>query len=226
MALYNHNLAKQLLRATSVRATEVGAFNPRHRDGTRELLRVSEADDLKALVATLAIDDSSLDEQIALMTPGEIQLNFLDGHSLVASIALILPGYLRWDGLPYDARLLDKHAVGAWLAARGWQPPVGPRSESASPSDEHHAGPARLRFRVEYLHKKGPPTVFVRRLTPGEFALTPTATLGGIPIEPFVSAPRARKTDGSPDMDLLAFVLSSRADLVRLSVGAEVVLIP
>lgn len=100
MTVYSRTLADRLSRATSVRGTEVGAFDPRRRSDTRDLLRATATDELKTLIQALAIDEDSLLEGISLMTPGDVQLNFLAGHALVASIVLIGPEFLRWAGLP------------------------------------------------------------------------------------------------------------------------------
>lgn len=43
--------------------------------------------------------------------------------------------------------------------------------------------------------------------------------LGGVPIKRSVSQPRTLKKDGSPDLTLFAFVLSSANDLPRVQVG-------
>jgi len=123
MAKHNERLVELLSPATSLRGTAVGGFEPRHRGQTRDLLQVSRHDELKHLIELLSFDEDSLGEHVSLMTPGDIQLNFLAGHKPLASIVLILPQFLRWDALPHDARLLDPPALEAWLAAHGWQSP-------------------------------------------------------------------------------------------------------
>jgi hypothetical protein len=78
-----------------------------------------------------------------------------------------------------------------------------------------------VRFRIEY--HAAPRTVFVRRLTTGDFAVPEGAMLGGVPLRARVTAPRCLK-DGLPDGDVFAFELASRAELKLLPVGAEVAL--
>jgi hypothetical protein len=80
-----------------------------------------------------------------------------------------------------------------------------------------------VRFRIEFqLTSGGSATVFARRLTRGDFALGPRARLGSVPIQRYVTQPRALLPDGSPDPDLFAFVLVSPKDLSLLPTGSEV----
>lgn len=82
-----------------------------------------------------------------------------------------------------------------------------------------------VRMRIEYvsLEKYGH-YVFARRLEDKGFCLTPKSRLGGISIQPIVSQPRALKKDGSIDLDVFAFVLTSATDLPKFLVGSEVLL--
>lgn len=83
-----------------------------------------------------------------------------------------------------------------------------------------------MRFRIEFRFPstRRPAVVFARALEPGNFALGPRPTLGGVRIQRAVTQPRALRPDGSPDLDLYGFALESRADIIALEVGAEVLL--
>jgi hypothetical protein len=53
----------------------------------------------------------------------------------------------------------------------------------------------------------------------------PGATLGGCPISPALSMPRALDADGKPRLDLFVFVLVNEADLAQFEVGQRVELL-
>jgi hypothetical protein len=55
--------------------------------------------------------------------------------------------------------------------------------------------------------------VLARKLYAGDFKLGSGAKLGGVPIHPRVTSPRALHSDGSLRMDLFAFGLRARGDL-------------
>ncbi|MDF3822507.1 hypothetical protein P3G55_21580 [Leptospira sp. 96542] len=77
-----------------------------------------------------------------------------------------------------------------------------------------------MKFEIVYiLEKQRPVTLFARQLESGEFTLAESPMLGGVPIKRSVSQPRTLKKDGSPDLTLFAFVLSSANDLPRVQVG-------
>jgi len=63
------------------------------------------------------------------MTPGDLDLSFLDGHDLLATVTYIYPTIIRWRGWGADARLAEAAELAAWLVERGWRPPEGPDSK-------------------------------------------------------------------------------------------------
>jgi hypothetical protein len=81
-------------------------------------------------------------------------------------------------------------------------------------------------FEVELVVTTGRPLVFARQLVAASFMLSNSAKLGGCAIVPVLSAPRALQPDGSPRMDLVAFVLQSRGDLSCFREGQRVLLEP
>jgi hypothetical protein len=107
-----------------MRATVVGSFSSRSRSDTQSLFIVTDAESLKSVVPFLSVEDDSLNEGIRLMTPGDLQLNFLEGHALLVSVVFIYPNFLRWDQYGADAQLQNGSRLGAWLVAQGWSPPV------------------------------------------------------------------------------------------------------
>jgi hypothetical protein len=81
-------------------------------------------------------------------------------------------------------------------------------------------------FEVEVVlqHHGQPPVIFARLLEERDFTLGRTPTLGGCPVLPYLSQPRALRPDGSPRMDLFAFVLHTRSDVSRFQAGQRVLL--
>jgi hypothetical protein len=81
-----------------------------------------------------------------------------------------------------------------------------------------------VRFRIEHrwLSTTRPAVVFARALEPGNFALGPQPTLGGVRIRRTVTQPRARRPNGLPDLEIFCFTLELRADIALLELGAEV----
>ena len=77
-----------------------------------------------------------------------------------------------------------------------------------------------MKFKVEfvYRHESGS-YLFARHLETGDFSLSASSRLGGVSIQPSLSQPRKLKPDGSPDLDVFAFVLTDRQDADRFSVG-------
>jgi hypothetical protein len=116
---FNAALSARTIDASAVVATRVNEFDPRRRAPDKPLFTVSKPDSLDALRLCLSVDEKSLTDEIALMTPGDLQLNFLRRHDLLTSVIFIRPGFLRWADSPFDARLLDGGALETWLAAQG-----------------------------------------------------------------------------------------------------------
>ena len=82
-----------------------------------------------------------------------------------------------------------------------------------------------VRMRIEWVAPKQLDRyVLARALESAEFRLSPASTLGGFAIEPILSQPRALKEDGSPDLEIFAFVLRNSSDIAKLRVGEEVLL--
>ena len=70
------------------------------------------------------------------------------------------------------------------------------------------------------------PVVLARILEPQAFDLGAAATLGGCLLLQFVEIPRALRADGSPRVDLFAFVLVHPHELARFTPGEVVELRP
>ena len=84
-----------------------------------------------------------------------------------------------------------------------------------------------MQFRIEHvLVHAGNAQVMARSLESGDFALTNHATLGGVPIRPVVTSPRALRDDGTPDLDVFVFLLQRASDAACLVVGQTVTLSP
>ena len=81
---------------------------------------VSDAASLDGLRGRLAVDESTFALQMALMTPGDLDLNFLSGHKLLATVTYIYPNIVRWRGWPFDVRLVEGALLTRWLTERGW----------------------------------------------------------------------------------------------------------
>ena len=84
-----------------------------------------------------------------------------------------------------------------------------------------------MKFKVEFVYRQEHgPYLFARRMEDGDFSVSASSRLGGVPIQPSLSLPRKLKPDGSPDLDVFAFVLTERQDAERFSVGQIVELVP
>lgn len=118
---YNASLAAIVGLATSMRASEVGGFNSRWRSESDALFVVSDPTALIRIASYLIVDEESLRHLYALMTPGIVQMNLLRGHSLLASVALIHSGFLRWPAGGPDARLANPNALVTSLVQCGWR---------------------------------------------------------------------------------------------------------
>ncbi len=104
-----------------MRVTRVGEFDPRRR--TKPLFVVSDSAALEHLRRYLAVDDQSFSEEVALMTPGVLDLNFVIGHELLATVSYLYPDFIRWRGWTSDVRLVNPAELLAWLASHGWRAP-------------------------------------------------------------------------------------------------------
>jgi hypothetical protein len=79
-----------------------------------------------------------------------------------------------------------------------------------------------MKFRIEHIfHQQRPVSLFARQLEPGEFAVSERSRLGGVPIKPYLSQPRALTADGQPALTVFTFVLATANDLPRLQVGQD-----
>ena len=77
-----------------------------------------------------------------------------------------------------------------------------------------------VKFQVEFLYAiESESYVFARRMEQGDFSLSASSRLGGAAIVPSVSQPRKIRPDGTPDLDVFAFVLTDRQDAQRFHVG-------
>jgi hypothetical protein len=63
--------------------------------------------------------------------------------------------------------------------------------------------------------------VLGRPIEPGQMLATPRATLGGRRVRYF-DLPRKLLQDGSPDLELIAFVLEDPAEVAHFPIGAVV----
>jgi len=80
-----------------------------------------------------------------------------------------------------------------------------------------------MKFRIEYIFdRRRPVYLFARKLDQGEFSLSETPCLGGVPIKRSLSQPRAIAPNGTPDLAVFTFILATANDLSKLSVGQEV----
>ena len=83
----------------------------------------------------------------------------------------------------------------------------------------------RMRFKIEYALEPRIGAVFAQRLDDDDFTLVDGATLGGIPIQPEITMPRALDADGNPRMDLFAFRPCVNTDVERFVIGEIVDLV-
>jgi hypothetical protein len=80
-----------------------------------------------------------------------------------------------------------------------------------------------VKFKVEFILKLDSGSyVFARQLGVGNFSVSASSRLGGVPIQPSLSQPRAAMPDGSPDLDIWAFVMREPQDAEKFSVGQTV----
>jgi len=65
-----------------------------------------------------------------------------------------------------------------------------------------------VKFKVVFVGKfESGSHIFARQLAACDFSVSASSQLGGVPIQPSLSQPRALRPDGSPDLDIWAFVL-------------------
>ena len=80
-----------------------------------------------------------------------------------------------------------------------------------------------MQFRIECVSSRGSPVyVLARQLTDGNFILSETPFLSGVPISRHVGQPRKFKSDGTLDVTVFAFQLVSSDDAERFFVGKVV----
>jgi hypothetical protein len=84
-----------------------------------------------------------------------------------------------------------------------------------------------MRFRVEYVRvsTQGVAHVVARQLDPGDFRVSGAATLGGVPIHPWLDQPRAVTPEAHPETSVFAFALVNSSDREELTVGQVVELV-
>jgi hypothetical protein len=80
-----------------------------------------------------------------------------------------------------------------------------------------------VKFKVEFIGKVDSSSFLIaRQLEAGHFSVSASSQLGGVPIQQSLSQPRALKPDGSPDLDIWAFVLREPQDAQRFFVGQTI----
>ena len=83
-----------------------------------------------------------------------------------------------------------------------------------------------VKFKVEFVGKFDSSSyLLARQIEAGHFSVSVSSRIGGVPIQPSLSQPRALKPDGSPDSDVWAFVLREPQDAERFSVGQTIELV-
>jgi len=84
-----------------------------------------------------------------------------------------------------------------------------------------------MRFVVEHVYERDAEVyVFARRQERGDFTLSASSRLGRASVRPAVTQPRKILADGTPDLDVFAFVLTDRRDMQNFYVGQIVELHP
>ena len=107
-----------------MRATLVGDFDPARRSESKTLFIIHDRVKLAELGTHLRVDEGMLEQQISLMTQGDLQLNFLSGHALLTSVSYIFADFLRWKQGGPDARLVNPLALVRSLVDAGWESPL------------------------------------------------------------------------------------------------------
>jgi hypothetical protein len=83
----------------------------------------------------------------------------------------------------------------------------------------------KIQFEIEYIFEiEG--YLFAKLLQKGlHFTLTDNSTLGGYPVQKFLTMPRALDKEGNPRFDLFAFHMKVKSDLKNLSNGQIIELV-
>ena len=68
--------------------------------------------------------------------------------------------------------------------------------------------------------------IVARQVTPGNWKLSPTPTLGGVPIKEWTDIPRSEYTNGKQRMDIFGFCLCDPSDISKFSIGQIIELEP
>lgn len=76
-----------------------------------------------------------------------------------------------------------------------------------------------MKFQVEYIFEYQHVYILARSLERQGFSLSATSTLGGVPIQRWVDQPRKLHPDGTPDLDVYAFVLQHNDDKTEFVVN-------
>ena len=77
-----------------------------------------------------------------------------------------------------------------------------------------------MTFAVEFVYERDAEAyLFARRQERSDFTLSESSRLGGAAIRPGVTQPRKILADGTPDLDIFAFVLADRRDVGSFRVG-------
>ena len=80
-----------------------------------------------------------------------------------------------------------------------------------------------MQFQIEQVLKlRDRSVVFVRQLGSGDFALSESPKLGGVPIVRYIGVPRKLKADGTQDFGIFGFTLVSPEDAEQLVEGEVV----
>ncbi len=83
------------------------------------------------------------------------------------------------------------------------------------------------RFEIEHiLILDAGVAVIARQRGHGDFTVTSSSTLGGVPLRGHLDVPRKLLPNGSPDLELFAFQLANREDASRLAIGQAADLVP
>lgn len=81
-------------------------------------------------------------------------------------------------------------------------------------------------FKIECILKSDPVLVVARYLGTIDFSISENSTLGGCKLRKYLDQPRSIRKDGTQDPKVFAFCLTDNEDRKKLSVGAEVELLP
>jgi len=82
------------------------------------------------------------------------------------------------------------------------------------------------RFKIEHIRESNPVMIFARALGTTNFSVGENSTLGGCKLLKYLDQPRATTGAGTQDPKVFSFCLANNGDRKRLSIGAEVELLP